>query len=131
MAYEISLHDNSSDWVSPTPNDPLIQRTIEASSEVVTLDLNLYVDLLSTKRVWIINWGYMDATNYASLRSFYDRQFTALEFPEVSIPDLGVDSVVVKAELNDQRITNETGLVENVELILRETIQATTDYFIS
>jgi hypothetical protein len=131
MAYEITLHDSTTSWTSPSPNTPLTEQIIEASSEVTTLDLNVYIDLLNTKRSWTINWGYMSATDYETLRGFYNRQFTALEFPDVTIPDLGVSSVVVRATLSDKNITDKSGLVENVQLTLRETIQATTGYFIS
>jgi hypothetical protein len=131
MAYQITLHNSSGSWTSPTPNTPLLEQIIEASSEVTTLDLNVYVDLLNTKRSWIINWGYMDAADYAMLRSFYNYQFTGLEFPDVTIPDKGVSSVVVRATLNDQNITDSSGLVENVQLTLRETIQSTPNYFVS
>lgn len=109
----------------------MTESVIEASTEVTTLDLNIYVDLLNTKRVWRIVWGYMDATQYALLKAFYNRQFTALEFPDVTIPDLAVTSVVVRATLSDQNITDKSGLVENVELTLRETIQLTDNYFVS
>ena len=131
MAYEITLHDSTASWTSPPPNTPLTESVIEASTEVTTLDLNIYVDLLNTKRVWRIVWGYMDATQYALLKAFYNRQFTALEFPDVTIPDLAVTSVVVRATLSDQNITDKSGLVENVELTLRETIQLTDNYFVS
>ena len=131
MAYEITLHDSSDSWTSPSPNTPLTETVIEASSEVTTLDLNVYVDLLNTKRSWTITWGYMNATEYAILKAFYNRQFTALEFPDVTIPDMGVSSVIVRATLSDQNVTDESGLVENVTLTLRETIQSTAGYFVS
>lgn len=131
MAYEITLHDSTETWTSPTPNTPLTVQTVEASSEVTTLDLNVYVDLFATKRMWTITWGYMSKEDYAKLRAFYDRQFTALEFPEVTIDDLNVSSVVVKASLSDQNITDESGLVEGVELVLRETVQSTASYVVS
>jgi len=131
MAYEVSLLDDSTSWVSPAPSTPLTEQVIEASSEVMTLDLNIYVDLLNTKRLWIIRWGYMSASDYQTLRGFYDRQFTLLKFPRVTITDMGITSVVVKATLSDKRITDESGLIENVELVLRETIQSTVNYFVS
>lgn len=131
MAYEIKLHDSTGNWTSPSPNIPLTEQVIESSTEVVTLDLNIYVDLFETKRVWTIRWGYMDAASYAILRGYYNRQFTNLRFPDVTIADLNVASVVVKASLNDQNISDESGLVENVELVLRETIQSTDNYFVS
>lgn len=97
----------------------------------MTLDLNVYVDLFATKRMWTVTWGYMSKSDYAQLRAFYDRQFTNLEFPDVTISDLNVSSVVVKASLSDQSITDESGLVEGVELTLRETIQSTSNYVVS
>lgn len=131
MAYEVTLQDSTASWTSPAPNTPLTETIIEASQEVTTLDLNVFVDLLNTKRSWTVTWGYMDATNYANLRAFYDRQFTALEFPEVDIPDMGVSGVIVRMTITDQNITDESGLVENVTITLRETIQSTTGYFVS
>jgi hypothetical protein len=131
MAYEITLHDGTNTWVSPAPNTPLTETVIEASSEVTTLDLNIYVDLLNTKRSWTITWGYMTASDYALLRAFYNRQFTALVFPDVTIPDMSVSAVVVRMTISDQNITDESGLVENVTITLRETIQSTTGYFVS
>lgn len=131
MAYEITLHDNTSTWTSPTPDPPLSEQVIEASSQVTTLDLNVYVDLMNTKRVWTVRWGYMKATDYTNLRNFYNRQFTALRFPDVTIPDLGITGVVVKLSISDKNVTDESGLIENVELTLRETIQSTTGYFVS
>lgn len=131
MAYEITLNDDSSSWTSPAPDPPVTEERIEAASEVVTLDLNMYVDLLNTKRVWTIRWGYMNASEYTILKAFYGRQFTDLKFPDVTIPDMNVSSVVVRATLNEQNVTDESGLVENVELTLRETIQSTEGYFVS
>ena len=131
MAYEITLVDGSHLWNSPPPNTPLTQETIEASSEVVTLDLNTYVDFIGTKRVWVIRWGYMTANDYATLKGFYDRQFSALAFPRLTINDLAVLSVVTRATLSEQNISDASGLVENVVLTLRETIQSTTNYFVS
>lgn len=131
MAYEITLHDSVQTWVSPSPNTPLSEKIIESSFDVTTLDLNLYVDLMNTKKMWTIRWGYMSAEDYAVLRSFYDRQYSLLEFPDVTIPDLGVSGVVTRMTLSDQDITDESGLVENVTVTLQETVQATPNYFVS
>lgn len=131
MAYEITLHDSVQTWVSPAPNTPLSEKVIESSFDVTTLDLNLYVDLMNTKKMWTIRWGYMNAEDYAILRSFYDRQYSLLEFPDVTIPDLGVSGVVTRMTISDQDITDESGLVENVTITLQETVQATPNYFVS
>lgn len=123
MSYVVTLTDDSSTWSSPTPDTPLSVETIEHAAEVTTLDLNVYVDMISTKKVWTIQWGYMDAAQYQQLKGFYDRQFTLGKFPVVSIADLDVEDTVARMTLSDQSITDQSGLVENVELTLRETKQ--------
>ena len=122
MAYEITLKNSYTTWNSPTPDPPIVQRYIDSAIEVTTLDLNVYTDLLSRKRSWTIQWGYMDKTSYSNLRFIIESQFTNLELPTLSIPDFRVQDVVVKATLNDHSVVDRSGLVENVELTLRETI---------
>lgn len=131
MAYEITLKNSYTTWNSPTPDPPIVQRYIDSAIEVTTLDLNVYTDLLSRKRSWTIQWGYMDKTSYSNLRFIIESQFTNLELPTLSIPDFRVQDVVVKATLNDHSVVDRSGLVENVELTLRETIQASKNYMVS
>jgi hypothetical protein len=131
MAYEITLKNSYTTWNSPTPDPPIVQRYIDSAIEVTTLDLNVYTDLLSRKRSWTIQWGYMDKTSYSNLRFIIESQFTNLELPTLSIPDFRVQDVVVKATLNDHSVVDRSGLVENVELTLRETIQASKNYIVS
>lgn len=131
MAYEITLKNSYTTWNSPTPDPPIIQRYIDSAIEVTTLDLNVYTDLLSRKRSWTIQWGYMDKTSYSNLRFIIESQFTNLELPTLSIPDFRVQDVVVKATLNDHSVVDRSGLVENVELTLRETVQASKNYMVS
>lgn len=131
MAYEITLKNSYTTWNSPTPDPPITQRYIDSAVEVTTLDLNVYTDLLSRKRSWTIQWGYMDNTSYSKLRSIVENQFTTLKLPALSIPDFGVSDVVVKATLNDHNVVDRSGLVENVELTLRETIQSSKNYIVS
>jgi hypothetical protein len=131
MAYEITLKNSYTTWNSPTPDPPIVQRYIDSAIEVTTLDLNVYTDLLSRKRSWTIQWGYMDKTSYSNLRFIIESQFTNLELPILSIPDFRVQNVVVKATLNDHSVVDRSGLVENVELTLRETIQASKNYMVS
>lgn len=131
MAYEITLKNSYTTWNSPTPDPPIVQRYIDSAIEVTTLDLNVYTDLLSRKRSWTIQWGYMDKTSYSNLRFIIESQFTNLELPTLSIPDFRVQDVVVKATLNDHSVVDRSGLVENVELTLRETIQSSKNYIVS
>lgn len=131
MAYEITLTDDSDTWVSPPPQTPLSVQTIEAAIDVETLDLNLYTDLIATKRMWTVNWGTMTATDFADLKSFYDRQFTLFKLPLLTIPDLGLSNAVVRMTINDQSIVGADGLVDGVTITLRETAQTSTYYFVS
>ena len=131
MSYEITLKNDSTAWYSPTPDPPITQRYIDSAVEVTTLDLNVYTDLLSRKRSWTIQWGYMDNTSYRKLRSIVENQFATLKLPTLSIPDFGVSDVVVKATLNDHSVVDRSGLVENIELTLRETIQSSKNYIVS
>lgn len=128
MSYIVTLTDDTATWSSPTPDTPLTVETIEHSAEVTTLDLNVYVDMISTKKVWTVQWGYMDDAQYRQLRGFYDRQFTAGRFPQISIETLGVEDITARMTLSDQNITDQSGLVENVELTLRETKQMGHSY---
>lgn len=131
MAYNVTLVDSTGSWTSDDPNTPLTEEILESSTEVVTLDMNMYVDLFGTKRVWTIQWGYMSGDDYDILRGYYDRQFSLGKFPEISIDNLGVNNVVAKMSLSNKIVTDESGLIENVELTLRETIQATDNYIVS
>lgn len=131
MAYEVTLTDDSDTWTSPAPQIPLNIQTIEAAVDVTTLDLNVYTDLLATKRQWTVNWGTMTAADYNDLKAFYDRQFSLYKLPLLTIPDLGVSDVVVRMTINDQSITSDTGLVDGVTITLRETVQTSTYYFVS
>ena len=131
MAYEIRLIDDTTSWTSPAPRAPLSVETIEAAIDVTTLDLNIYTDLIATKRVWTVRWGTLTAAEFALLKGFYDRQFTLYKFPRLYIDDLSVSNVVVRLSLSDQDIANESGLVDGVTLTLRETTQTSTYYFVS
>lgn len=131
MAYEITLKDSTGEWTSPTPDSRLTVQDIESSTTNDTLDVNVYIDLFGSKKLWTIRWGYMAKDPYNTLRGFYDRQNKTNKFPTVSIPDLGVTDIIVKLTLTDTEIVDSSGLVENVELGLRETIQSTEKYFVS
>lgn len=131
MAYEIKLVDDTTTWTSPPPQTPLTVQTLESAVDVVTLDLNLYTDLIATKKVWTVNWGTLTAAEFASLKAFYDRQFTLYKLPLLTITDLSVTNVVVRMTLNDQNITSADGLVDGVVATFRETAQTSTYYFVS
>ncbi len=130
-AYEITLTDDSATWTSPPPQTPLSVQTLESAIDVVTLDLNMYTDLIATKRNWTVSWGTLTAIEFADLKAFYDRQFTLYKFPLLTIPDLSLSNIVVRMSINDQSITSADGLVDGVTVNLRETVQTSTYYFVS
>lgn len=131
MAYEVRLTDDTTTWLSPPPKPPLSVETIEAAIDVTTLDLNVYTDLIGTKRLWTANWGTMTETEFAALKAFYDRQFTLYKYPRLTIDDLGVSNVVVRMTITSQDIVGDTGLVDGVTITLRETIQTSQYYLVS
>lgn len=131
MAYEIQLTDDIGTWTSPPPQTPLVVETIESAIDVATLDLNVYTDLIATKRMWKVNWGTMSAADFSELKAVYDRQFSLYKFPTLSIDDLSLSSVVVRMTISDQDIVSEDGLVDGVTVTLRETIQTSTFYMVS
>ena len=102
---------------------PLTINTIEGATDVQTLDYNVYTDFLTQKRVWSHTWAYMDESDYNILKGYYDRQFTLLEYPELSIDYYNVANVPVRMTLNQQEVVNYCGRVQNVEVTFRETKQ--------
>lgn len=131
MAYEITLTDDSASWVSPSPKPPLVVDTIESAIDVTTLDLNVYTDLIGTKKMWTVNWGGLSPSEYAALKAFYDRQFTLYKYPTLTIPDLGVSDAVVRMTITSQDIVDDSGVVDGVTITLRETIQTSTSYLVT
>ena len=67
----------------------------------------------------------MDITEYNKLRGFYDRQFSTTKYPVMTLtePDGTVISTPVRMDINDKKISSQCGLIEDVEITLRETTQ--------
>lgn len=128
MAYGIILLDSVDTMYIDLPSPPVIERDIEGTADVTTLDLNLYTDFFAKKRAWEIMLDYMSEDDFNQLKGFYDRQFTLWEYPLFSIPDLGIEDVVVRMNLSPRRIIDNCGVVEDVEMNFRETVQQTVDY---
>lgn len=121
--YQIVLTDDTTSATLATLNIPLQETIIEGAVDVTTLDMNLYTDFTGKKRLWSNPWAYMTEAEFLTLKGFYDRQFTLLKFPLITIEELGVEDVPVRLSMSPRQIIDHCGTVENVEASFRETVQ--------
>lgn len=90
---------------------------------VTTLDGNVYVDFLFTKRTWTREFKFMREADYLTLKGFVDRQRTTYKFPTLTITEFGVSNVPVYVQISERKTTNACGDVEDVQITMRETVQ--------
>lgn len=90
---------------------------------ITTLDGNVYVDFLYTKRTWEREFAYLSETEYLTLKGFVDRQKTNYRFPLLSISEFGVENVPVYLQISERKTINACGMVEGVKITMRETVQ--------
>lgn len=122
-SYQITISDSVDEMTIQFPSPPLIEEIIEGAADVETLDLNVYTDFFATKRNWSDTLQVMSEADFNQLKGFYDRQWTLWQYPTISIPDLGVNDVVVRMNLSPRRVKDRCGRVENVTMSFRETVQ--------
>lgn len=91
--------------------------------EIITLNGNVYVDFIYTKRKWTRKFSFLKEAAYLQLKEFQERQRTTYKFPLLSIPEFGIDNVPVYLQISDRKTTNSCGDVVNVTLTMRETVQ--------
>lgn len=121
--YTIELTDDFASTTMPALHVPLTEEELEGATDVTTLDMNIYTDFFTTKRLWTHTWRYMTEADFNTLKGFYDRQFTLFKYPLITITDLGVEDVTVRMRISPQQIIDHCGTVENVEVSFRETNQ--------
>lgn len=116
---------DSQDTVTHTLYDaPFIDAEASGGEEeIVTLDGNVYVDFIYTKRVWTRKFAFLKETDYLKLKGFQDRQRSTYRFPMLSIPEFGIDNVPVYLKVSERKTTNACGDVVNITLTMRETMQ--------
>lgn len=90
---------------------------------ITTLDGNVYVDFLYTKRTWERTFSYMKVQDYLDLKAFVDRQRTTYKFPLLSVPEFGVENVPVYLQISERQTINRCGDVQDVKITMRETVQ--------
>ena len=105
---------------------PLVLTPQIAETDVETIDGNISTYYGSTKRQYSIRIPWMTAADYAQLQGFRDRQYSTLKYPQVSITgatNVNVTNMTAKLTLNAQSMIDQCGLVEGVEITLRESKQ--------
>lgn len=106
---------------SPVTLTPIINE-----ADVETIDGNISTYYGSTKRQYEFKIGWMDASEYARLIAFRDRQYTSLKYPIVSVigaTNLNVQNMAAKMTVNEQSVVNNCGIVENITITFRESKQ--------
>ena len=121
--YDIILNDATGSTTLTEVEVPLQITTIEGSIDNQTLDFNVYTDFITTKRLISHTWAHLSSAEYSVLKGYYDRQLTSFNYPNVTITDLGITSLICRMTLNAQNIIDNCGTVEGVTITLRETKQ--------
>lgn len=102
-----------------------IDTPVENATDIVTLDGGVYTDFISQSREWTFNYASLDYADYNTLRAKYDAQFTAYEYPELTIPFYSVTDQPVRMYISEKNIQDNCGNVENVQVRFREANQLT------
>lgn len=126
MAITLTITDTQDSATFTLLEAPLISSPVIAETDVVTIDNNISTYYTGTKRRFEVNFGYMTDAEYAILLGFRDRQYTNYKYPTITFSgasNLPSTAITAKMVLNDQRIINNCGLVENVTAEFRESKQ--------
>lgn len=102
---------------------PLTISDVEGKSQNTTLNGNIYVDFAYNKKSFTVDIFNLTPSDYATIRAFYDLQFTSGNFPTVSIPELDITNMVVFLEISNRNIVNQCLLTDKLTLKFRETVQ--------
>lgn len=114
--------DNTSKTYTLLPS-PFNKKRIMGKSRVLTQSGDVYTDYVYNKFEFEYEWAFLSADEYAALEGFFNRQYSLNKYPHITIPELGVESMVAEMELSDQSIINQCGMVEAVKVSFRESTQ--------
>lgn len=104
-------------------SNPLTITDIEGKSQNTTLNGNIYVDYVYNKKSFSVSIFNLKSADYATIRGFYDRQFTLNEFPLLSIPELNISEMPVFFEIGSREINSQCIVTDKLTLKFRETAQ--------
>lgn len=126
MAITLTITDSSITQTYNVLMSPVISAPIYTETDVQTVDGNISTYYNSTKLSFTVDLGYMTQAEYSVLKGFISRQYQNLKYPAITITgaiNLNVNNMIAKMSLNDQRVVNNCGLVEGVQLTFRESKQ--------
>lgn len=123
MSLTLTLTDDNATEVYTLLPSPFTKSRVMGKSEVTTQSGDIYTDYVYKKFEFKYEWDFLSAAEYAVLEGFFNRQFSLNKYPRITIPELGVENMVVRMELSDQNIVNNCGMVEKVGISFRETTQ--------
>jgi len=95
-------------------------------TDVQTMDGNISTYFGSAKRQYAFEIAWMSAEDYAKLKGFRDRQYQNLKYPQITVDgamNLNVTGMTAKMTLNEQKVIDSCGTVEDVILNFRESKQ--------
>lgn len=121
--YDITITDSTGTQTMPESEVPLTISELEGTTDVTTLDFNLYTDFVAKKRTWSHTWAYMSEDEFNVIKGYYDRQFTLYQYPKLTIEGLGVNQVTARMTLSPQNIIDNCGMVQGVTVSFRESQQ--------
>lgn len=123
MSLTLTITDNNTSITYTLLPSPFHKNREIGESKVLTASGDVYTDYVYKKFEFEYEWGFLTADEYAVLEGFFNRQYSLNKYPRISIPELGVDNMVAKMELSDQKIINNCGVVQNVKVSFRESSQ--------
>lgn len=126
MAITLTITDSSVSHTYDVLMNPLVNSPIYTETDVITVDGNISTYYSSTKQSFTVGLGNMSQAEYQVLKGFIDRQYANLKYPAITITgavNLNVENMIAKMTLNDQRVIDNCGTIEGVELTFRESKQ--------
>lgn len=121
--YDIELTDSTGTSALAATEVPLSTSPLEIATDVQVLSGNLYTDFVAQKRVWSHTWSFLTEAEYNTIKGYYDRQFTLLQYPELTIEDEGVFDVPVRMSITQKNIIDGCGVVNDFSVSFRESRQ--------
>lgn len=124
MSITLTIEDSSKSktYSELEIGSPLTISDIQGKAENTTLSGDVYVDFVYKKQEFSVQFPYPDEDEYLELRGFYDRQFTTNSFPTISIPELGIEDMVVYMDLSSRDIVSQCLDSDTITATFRETV---------
>lgn len=114
---------NTKTYTEGEVSNPLTIKDVEGKSQNTTLSGDVYVDFVYNKKNIDFKLFNLSSTDYATIRGFYDRQFTNNRFPTITITELGITDMVVLMSIGEREINSQCITTDSITLNFRETVQ--------